>query len=376
VTETASTAPALLDSDAAVEALLDDLAGASELAIDSEGDGYHRYRAQLCVLQIATDDEIALVDGLAVDLRAFRELLGPDGPVKILHDAGYDARMLHAAGVPLGNVFDTALAARFLAAPATGLGRLLEERLGVKVDKGHTLADWGRRPLADGELAYLEDDVRHLAALAALLREEVAAADIALEVEEETRYVLAQAAIEEPVRPPWLRIKGAGKLRREAQARLRALAAWREEAAEARDFPPTRLVHDKVLLAVAERPPRSRRELKSRRGARKLADAFDVLVSPPPVPEEERAALRKKGPPPEVRAARRRRKERLEAWRRAQAEERGVDLQVVLPGHCLRDLVDTDDEGRVPEVPGLGAFRLERYGEGLLAAWRGADEED
>jgi hypothetical protein len=43
---------------------------------------------------------------------------------------------------------------------------------------------------------------------------------------------------------------------------------------------------------------------------------------------------------------------------------------VILPGHCLQDLADVAEPSleAVAAVPGIGAFRVERYGEGLLAA--------
>jgi len=42
----------------------------------------------------------------------------------------------------------------------------------------------------------------------------------------------------------------------------------------------------------------------------------------------------------------------------------------VLPGHCLQDLADLDEPGiaDLANVPGLGAFRVERDGEAIVAA--------
>jgi ribonuclease D len=71
-----------------------------------------------------------------------------------------------------------------------------------------------------------------------------------------------------------------------------------------------------------------------------------------------------------VAKARRLREQRLTKWRREAAKTRGVDEQVVLPGHCLQDLADLDVPSRaaIAAVPGLGAFRVERDGDALLAA--------
>ena len=74
----------------------------------------------------------------------------------------------------------------------------------------------------------------------------------------------------------------------------------------------------------------------------------------------------------------------LLAWRKREAEARGVDEQVVLPGHGVDALAWTlAAEGAehealrvaIAEVSGLGAVRLDRYGDAWLelATRLGAD---
>jgi ribonuclease D len=73
-----------------------------------------------------------------------------------------------------------------------------------------------------------------------------------------------------------------------------------------------------------------------------------------------------RGPRPDraVLAARRAKEKRLSSWRRAEAATRGVDEQVVLPGHCLAELlnIEGDDADAVAQVKGMGEKRLLRYG--------------
>jgi ribonuclease D len=68
--------------------------------------------------------------------------------------------------------------------------------------------------------------------------------------------------------------------------------------------------------------------------------------------------------------ARRAREQRLTRWRKDEAKKRGVDEQVVLPGHCLQDLADVSEPSleAIARVPGLGSFRVDRDGAGLVAA--------
>jgi ribonuclease D len=82
-----------------------------------------------------------------------------------------------------------------------------------------------------------------------------------------------------------------------------------------------------------------------------------------------------KGPrlPRAERAVRQARHKALTTWRKRMAEERKVDPQVVLPGHCLQALVvDPPANGAdLLRVEGFGAARVERYGKELVALLQG-----
>jgi ribonuclease D len=91
------------------------------------------------------------------------------------------------------------------------------------------------------------------------------------------------------------------------------------------------------------------------------------------IPEDERALFERPHVPAAEAKARREREVRLLSWRRAEAKRRGVDEQVVLPGHCAKDAVDGDVAGvdDLARVRGIGAFRVHRDGEAIVRALRG-----
>ena len=356
---------------------------AAVVGLDTEGDGFYRYRARLCTLQLAMPGRIALVDTLALeDLEPLRELLGAARPEKILHDCFYDARMLAQSGIPLAGVYDTSVAARFLGDVATGLGSLLLAHLGVEVPKEHQRADWGARPLPEDQLAYLENDVAHLEPLAEVMRARCADAGITDEVAEECRYALACAALPEEPSLPWTRVKGVHELRSGRQrAVLRELCLLREALAEADDVPPFRIFPNALLLAVAKRPPRSAVEAKAfgslRRHARqlpKILEAVERGMSQAEVPQAELQVFRPVPPTPAEREQRKSLEAALSGWRRSEAEARQVTIHVVLPGHCLRALVArAPTELEQPrQIAGLGECRVERYGAALLKCMKSA----
>lgn len=362
---------------------------APRVAVDIESNGLFRYKATLCTMQLATTDEVVVVDTMTTPLRALAELLGPGGPRKIVHDVSFDARILAEAGLVLANVLDTSLAARMLGRTATGLASLLQSELGVTMDKTLQHHDWTERPLQRRQLRYLAGDVLYLEALADKLSAEIAgrSGDGAIDaaVEEETRYRLAQsiaAAGAVDPRPPYVRLKGIDRAPKDELPILRRLAELREQKAKSLDVPPYKVIGPDVLFAIARAKPRAMADLARVKGAvsghraRALApsvlDAVAAgLADGGVLPAEERVMLERPRLPPAIVKARRGREVRLTSWRKAEAKRRGVDEQVVLPGHVLQDLADLPDGASleaIAAVPGIGAFRVARDGAALLAA--------
>lgn len=342
---------------------------ASALALDTEGDGMFRYRARLCTLQLATAREIGIVDTLAVDVTELADLLGPAGPEKVVHDAAFDARLLFSQGVMLGSVFDTAVAARFLGFTATGLSSLLLNLFGVELPKHKQQADWGARPLDAEAIAYLENDVRYLLPLREALLAQVRARDIEPEVREECAYVLAEAQREAPEPSPFSRVKGAGQRPPKQRARLFELALVRDEVARELDVPPGRVLANELMLRLADLGELPEAELGRRLSSTarphtaRFAHALAAASERADAPSEELIDDSRVPPASEL-IARKRRRELLTNFRAREAASRGVDPQVVLPGHCLTDLAKAPSLARetLLEVPGLGACRIERYG--------------
>src|ERR1700722_2181779 len=195
-------APLLVDDEERLRDVAALAGQAQRVALDVEASGMHAYRARPCALQMAWDAgrSIAIVDPLASSMTPLAGLLGAAGPIKIVHDVAFDARILAESGVALANVHDTAIAARMLGRAATGLASLLESELGIRVSKALQQHDWRIRPIDDAMMTYLSEDVRHLEALDAHLWAELIDRGIEDAVLEETRYRLACAAasVDEP----------------------------------------------------------------------------------------------------------------------------------------------------------------------------------
>ncbi len=370
---------------------------AEALAVDVEADGLFAYRAKLCTLQLAfregergTPEErmvVAIVDTLAVPVSGLASLFAT-GPVQVLHDLTFDARLLGEAGAPLGRVRDTSVAARLLGRSSTGLAALLAEELGIDVDKRFQQHDWARRPLGEEHLRYLAGDVAHLLELDARLAAALLEKDLVDEADAECSYKLQTATLPpRDARPAYVRIKGAAALDAVGRAVLRRLVEAREAAAARADVPPFKVVGNDVLLELARRRPRDAAGVSAVRGAasgraasrvRAWVEAIAAGVHDGDIPAADRVLFEPLRVDRAQLARRRAREAQISAWRRREAKARGVDEQAVLPGHCAQALLEVvleHDEGRgdasalqarLTAIPGIGVRRLERYGDALL----------
>jgi ribonuclease D len=385
-----STPDLVVDQPAQLAGLLPRLLAASTLAIDVESNGLFVYRQRLCTVQIAWQEAgsvaVAVVDTLALGGEPLAALLSEDGPVKILHDLAFDARILAANGVILGRVRDTSVVARFLGRKSLGLGSLLAAELGITVDKALQHHDWSKRPITSDQLVYLGNDVRHLFALDEKLTTEAEAKGLSAYVADETSYKLAEAIRPpEPTKAPHLRLKGATDLPRARIPLLRRLHAARERLASDADLPAFKILPPDVLVVLAREAPtdgaRIARLLGTKIASSEAQEPFLAALrdgrTDTTLDEDERGVLDRRPPSPADRKAYKRREDRLRAFRRRESEQTHVDEQAILPGHCASALAEeapTTLEA-LRAIRGLGEARINRYGATLLDLLRLSDDE-
>lgn len=243
--------------------------GVSWLALDTEFIRDKTYYPQLCLVQVATSDQVACIDPLALpSLAPLLELLYDPAIIKVLHAAHQDLELFfHLCGIVPAPVFDTQLAALVLGnGEQIGYAALVRHWLGVELSKAHTRADWRRRPLPGEWLRYAADDVRYLAALYPQLRDALRAQGWLEALTEDF------AALNDPGRyrlepeQAWRRIREYPRLSHPRRAVLRSLAAWREEQARRHDRPRGWILSDAVLVELARRLPESTEQLEQIHG--------------------------------------------------------------------------------------------------------------
>src|SRR5437764_1319724 len=168
--------PRLVDNQRALDevvAKLEGLPADAGYALDTEFHRERTYWPRLALVQLAWDDELVLIDPLAVDVTCLAAVL--EGPALfVAHAADQDLEVLEqACGVVPSRMFDTQVAAGFLGLVSPSLASLAEKLLGLRLLKGDRLTDWSRRPLTADQQAYAAADVAHLLEIAAVLRAEL-----------------------------------------------------------------------------------------------------------------------------------------------------------------------------------------------------------
>jgi ribonuclease D len=259
-----------IDDQSAFSAVLDELAEVPRYALDTEFHRERTYYPKLALVQLAweasTTCGLVLVDPLAVDVTELGRLFERD-VLCVIHAAQQDLDVLtHSVGSVPRRLFDTQLAAGFVGYGTPSLVSLLQGELGVTPAKGDRLTDWLRRPLTEGQRNYAAADVAYLLEVHDRL---------ARQLEERGRAGWAEEAFEELRTRPvsgaapddaWMRVKDARSLRPRARAVARSVAAWRERRAMQTDIPVRQVLPDLAVLGVAQRAPRSARELGQARG--------------------------------------------------------------------------------------------------------------
>jgi len=239
------------------------------ICIDTEFMRESTFFSELCLIQIATDADEAIIDPLAdgIDLTAFNALLTSPTLIKVMHAARQDMEIFYqmCQAVP-APIFDTQIAAMALGfGESIGYMALVKGRLGLNLDKGARFTDWSRRPLSDKQLNYALADVTHLRDLYPDMRQELRDKGRLGWIEEETAPQLNEELYNFNPENAWKRLK-IRTHRRENLAVLKAAAAWREEQAIRRNIPRRRVLKDDGLYDIAQNKPTDIKALQKLRG--------------------------------------------------------------------------------------------------------------
>ena len=235
--------------------------GSGPVAVDAERASGYRYGQRAYLVQVRREGSgTFLIDPVGVpDLTVLGAALA--GVEWVLHAASQDLPGLTELGMRPDTLFDTELASRLLGLPRVGLGAVIEQVLGLTLDKEHSAVDWSTRPLPEPWLRYAALDVEVLIELRDALHARLVEQGKLAWAREEFA-ALAAAPPPGPRQDPWRRTSGLHRVRKRRQvAGVRELWLARDRLARERDTAPGRVLPDAAIIEAAMALPETEEAL-------------------------------------------------------------------------------------------------------------------
>ncbi len=345
-------------------------AGTGPVAVDAERASGYRYSQRAYLVQLRRSGAgSALIDPIACpDLSLLSKVL--QGDEWVLHAASQDLTCLAEVGLVPPAVFDTELAGRLSGFERVGLGAMVESVLGLRLEKGHSAADWSTRPLPAAWLVYAALDVEVLLELRDELERELSRQGKLTWAREEFEAVRL-APPNGPRVDPWRRTSGIHRLRSRRQlAGVRALWELRDAMARRRDIAPGRILPDAAIISAVNAAPATPAELLTlpvfggRATRRHVETWFAGLRAAAELPEDRlpQPVPTGDGPPPANRWNERdpvaaRRLARVRAAVTLLAEAHDMPAENLLPPEAIRRVAWIPPDPATDEAVGVALSR-------------------
>ena len=363
----------LITTTEALAAACDRLSKHWIVTVDTEFLRETTYYPLLCVVQMASPDEAVVVDALAegIDLAPFFALMNNEKVLKVFHAARQDIEIIfHRSGLVPHPIFDTQVAAMVLGyGDSIAYDALVERVTGHRPDKTHRFTDWARRPLTTEQMHYAVSDVTHLRDVFAALDADLKKRGRSEWVSEEMEILTSPKTYDFHPERAWERLKTRVRKPKEL-AVLMEIAAWREQEAQSRDVPRSRVLKDDAVGDIATHAPTTIERLA---GLRSLPKGFerskwggDILAA------VQRGLARDLSKLPKIERSRGNANgaaivELLKVLLRMTSERHGVATKVLATVDDLEQIA-LDDEA---DVGALHGWRRELFGEAAIALKHG-----
>jgi len=158
----------------------DELSTEEYLGFDTETTELDPYEGNIRLVQFSNGKNTYVIDlkpfadrgdlKTSEELALLREMLTAPKPIKIAHNAKFDAKWIrHHLGVDVNGIFDTLLASQLIAAGDQdrrhNLAEVANFFLGVELDKSEQVSDWSAAELTTSQIQYAAKDAMIMVAL-------------------------------------------------------------------------------------------------------------------------------------------------------------------------------------------------------------------
>jgi ribonuclease D len=264
--------PHYITNVAQLEEFCESLKSDAFIAIDTEFIRERTYYPHLCLIQIAGEHAIGVIDPIAtnIDLSPLYTVLNNSKIKKVFHSARQDLEIFyHLMGDLPRNIYDTQIAAMVCGfGESVGYETLVSHLVNKKLDKSLSISNWAHRPLTKKQIAYAVGDVVYLREIYLQLSGKIEQKNRRSWIEEE----LSELLVLENYQPNLERQLSRLKIRSSDPrilARAFEILKLRETIAESEDRPRPVILRDELIVDLAHQNPKGERELKKIRG---LAD--------------------------------------------------------------------------------------------------------
>jgi len=262
----------LIETTEALSAFCERMKANDFITVDTEFLREKTYWPQLCLVQIAGQDEAACIDVLAdgIDPTPLYDLMAQETVLKVFHAARQDVEIfVKLTGQTPIPMFDTQVAAMVCGfGESVGYETLVNALCKETLDKGSRFTDWSKRPLTKRQLDYALGDVTHLRVIYQKLSESLEANNRAHWLEEEMTVLTNPTTYQINPADAWKRLKARTKSGK-VLAVLQAVAEWRETEAQRKDMPRNRIIRDEAVIEIAHSTPSTPDGLERVRGMNK-----------------------------------------------------------------------------------------------------------
>jgi len=259
------------------------LQAAETIAYDTEFISEGKYQPELCLIQIASEGLLALVDPMSIrDLTPLWQLFCDGKREIIVHACRSEMEFCHRSiGRMPRQLFDVQVAAGFIGNEyPMGFGAILRNFLQVSLRKTETRTTWNQRPLTPLQVEYALDDVRYLEALHRVIKAQL------VEQERLTWYYEEIEQVKRNLKtyfetPQWRSLPKISGLPPRELGILRELWFWREKMAQQRNIPASRAFRDDLLVELSRRRTSEEKRIGALRGMQRqdLAKILPDIVA-------------------------------------------------------------------------------------------------
>ena len=346
-----------------------ELSNQEYITVDLEFLREKSYYAKLCLIQVASEVDSAIIDPLAkgIDLSAFFKVLKNKSIVKVFHSCRQDIEILfNISGFIPEPVFDTQIAAMVCGfGESVSYENLVAHITKNALDKTCRLSDWSKRPLKQNQLEYALSDVTHLRDIYKYLSQRLKETGRDKWIDEENEILKDPHTYVINPNEAWQKIRHRSHSPHFLTV-LKELAAWRERRAQSKDTPRQSIVKDEVLLTIAATDPKSMEELGQTRNIRKdvangklAAEILNALEKTRKIPPSKYIK-----PEPEKKYSNGSASllELLKLLLKIRSQEQGVVARLIADEEELRDFSAFNDKNN----PLLKGWRFEVFGRDAL----------